>query len=123
MYLNLSPTKLMKPAFKTLYYLENGTLSILEIKRTDLSEDAERSEVYKWLQVDKFSFEVSPLAFRYSDSSDNVEERFFDQGYLKINRDQGTFIEKFNSGLHNLKNHASTELPSEVQGAIEAYLN
>jgi hypothetical protein len=113
----------MKPVFKTLYYLENGTLSILEIKRTDLSEDAERSEVYKWLQVNKFSFEVSAMSFRSMDSSDNVEERFFDQGYLKINRDQGTFIEKFNSGLHNLKNHAVTELPLEVQGAIEAYLN
>jgi hypothetical protein len=52
-----------------------------------------------------------------------VEERFFDQGYLKINKDQGTFIEKFNSGLHNLKNHSSKELPSEVQVAVEAFLN
>ncbi|MEJ7559595.1 MAG: hypothetical protein WKF66_14900 [Pedobacter sp.] len=113
----------MKPAFKTLYYLENGTLSIVEIKRTDLSEDADRTDVYKWLQVDKYSFEVSPLSFRSMDSSDHVEERFFDQGYLKINQDQGTFIEKFNSALHNLKNHTSKELPSEVQGAVEAFLN
>ena len=113
----------MKPSFKTLNYLENGTLSILEIRRTDLSEDADRSDVYKWLQIDKFSFEVSPMAFRSMDSSDNVEERFFDQGYLKINKDQGTFIEKFNSGLHNLKNHISKELPVEVQGAVEAFLN
>ena len=113
----------MKPAFKTLYYLENGTLSILEIKRTDLAPDADISEVYKWLQIDKFSFEVSPLSFRSMDSSDHVEERFFDQGYLKFNSEQGTFIEKFNSGQHNLKNHASTELPSAVQNAVEAFLN
>jgi hypothetical protein len=119
----LSPAKFMKPAFKILYYLENGTLSIVEIKRTDLSEDADLGDVYKWLQVDKFSFQVSQLAFRSMDSSDNVEERFFDQGYLKINKDQGTFIEKFNSGLHNLKNHTSKELPLEVQGAVEAFLN
>ncbi|MFP5081333.1 hypothetical protein [Pedobacter sp. JCM 36344] len=113
----------MKPAFKTLYYLENGSLSILEIKRTDLSEDADISDVYKWLQVDKFSFQVSLLSFRSMDSSDNVEERFFDQGYLKINKDEGTFIEKFNSGLHNLKNQSNREIPSEVQVAVEAFLN
>jgi hypothetical protein len=113
----------MKPAFKTLKYLENGTLSILEIKRTDLSEDADLTDIYKWLQVDKNSFEVSTMAFRSMDSSDNVEERFFDQGYLKINSVEGTFIEKFNSRLHNLKNHASKDLPLEVQGAIEAFLN
>lgn len=121
--LNNSLIETMKPAFKCLRYLENGTLSILEIKRTDLAADAELNDVYKWLQVDKFSFEVSPMAFRSMDSSGYVEERFFDQGYLKFNPEQGTFIEKFNSAQHNLKNHNSTELPSEVQGAVEAFLN
>ena len=113
----------MKAAFKTLYYLENGTLSIVEIKRTDLGDDADISDIYKWLQVDKFSFRVSPLSFRSMDSSDHVEERFFDEGYLKFNRDEGTFIEKFNSAQHNLKNHAVTELPCALQTAVEAYLN
>ena len=112
----------MKPSFKCLYYLENGTLSIVEIKRTDLSADADISDVYKWLQIDKFSFEVSPLSFRSMDSSDHVEERFFEQGYLTFNKEQGTFIEKFNSAQHNLKNHQSKELPVEVQNAVESFL-
>ncbi|RZK81143.1 MAG: hypothetical protein EOO92_05690 [Pedobacter sp.] len=113
----------MKPSFKCLYYLENGTLSIVEIKRTDLSADADISDVYKWLQIDKFSFEVLPLSFRSMDSSDHVEERFFEQGYLTFNKEQGTFIEKFNSAQHNLRNHQHKELPAEVQTAVEAFLN
>ncbi|MHA4895866.1 hypothetical protein ACXZ1K_14020 [Pedobacter sp. PWIIR3] len=113
----------MKPAFKCLRYLENGTLSILEIKRTDLSSDAEVNDVYKWLQVDKFSFRVSQLSVGFVDSSGYVEERFFDTGYLKFNPEQGTFIEKFNSAQHSLRNHSGNDLPVEMQGAIEAYLN
>lgn len=112
----------MKPAFNCLYYLEDGKTCIVEIKRTDLTADADISEVFRWLMVDVQSAKVSGLDFRSLDRSDNVEERFFDQGYLKFNPEQGTFIEKFNSAQHQLENKTKTELPSNIRTAIAHFL-
>lgn len=112
----------MRPAFNCLYYLEDGKICIVEIKRTDLTADADIAEVFRWLMIDKQSADVSGLDFRSLDRSDNIEERFFDQGYLKFNPEQGTFIEKFNSAQHPLENKTKTELPSNIRTAIENFL-
>lgn len=90
----------MEPAFTCLYYLENDTHCILEIKRTDLPENADISEVFQWLMLAKQSQQIEALTFRSIDSSGQVQERFFEQGYLKFNSQTGTYIEKFNSGQH-----------------------
>jgi len=112
----------MKPAFNCLYYLEDGKTCIVEIKRTDLIADADISEVFRWLKIDIQSSEASGLDFRSLDRSDNIEERFFDQGYLKFNPEHGTFIEKFNSAQHQLENKTKTELPLNIRTAIETFL-
>lgn len=112
----------MSPVFKCLYYLQNGTHSILEIKRTDLSADADISDVYKWLWINKETLAISQLWFRSTDSSDDVEERFFDQGYLKFNATVGTFIEKFNSAQHQLENKSHETLPLALEVAIKDFL-
>jgi hypothetical protein len=112
----------MKPAFNCLYYLEDGTTCIVEIKRNDLAADADISEVFRWLMIDLQSSEVTGLDFRSMDRSDNVEERFFDQGYLKFNPEQGTFIEKFNSAQHQLVNKTKIALPENISTTIADYL-
>ncbi len=112
----------MRPAFKILYHLENGTHHILEIKRTDLDASADPSDVFKWLYIDKQSLTINQLWFKSIDSSDHVEERYFEQGYLKFNSKEGTFIEKFNSAQHQLINKSSDKTPAELTGVIEKYL-
>lgn len=104
----------MKPAFICLYYLENNEYCILEIKRTDLPEHADISEIFQWFKLAKQSQQIQSLTFRSMDSSGEVQERFFDQGYLKFNSQNGTYIEKFNSGQHQLENKTGQRLPTEI---------
>jgi hypothetical protein len=112
----------MKPSIKCLYHLESEALSILEIKQTDLPIDAPKSDIYKWLSYDKLTNKVVQLIFNSSDSSEDIQERYFEQGYLKFNRQSGTFIEKFNSAQHKLINVGSEINSSSLLTAIEDFL-
>lgn len=112
----------MKPKFDCLYFLENTAIFIIEIKRTDLSEDADSSSVYQWMKIDKSTLGITLLSFRSMDSSAQVEERFFEEGYLKFNEHDGTFIEKFNSGQHQLTNRKNDILSEPIKDSIENYL-
>ena len=112
----------MKPSFICLYHLENASLSILEIKLTDLPIEAPKSDVYKWLCYNKLSGEVVQLVFNSSDSSEDVQERYFEQGYLKFSSQSGTFIEKFNSAQHQLSIISNSEIANPLLAAIEHFL-
>jgi len=113
----------LKPSFNCLYLLENSNFYMLEIKRTDLSIDADLGTRYQWLKVNKTNFSVSYLNFRAMDASAQVEERFFEEGYLKFNYNQGTFIEKYNSAQHQLEQKNNFELPVRLKQAIDSYLS
>ncbi|RZL33640.1 MAG: hypothetical protein EOP00_32650 [Pedobacter sp.] len=104
--------------FECLYFLESPELYLLEIKRNDLNEYAAIAEKYQWLRIDKSSLEISRLSFRSMDSSKDVEERFFEEGFLKFNSTTGTFIEKYNSAQHSLENISRQEIPSKVLDSI-----
>lgn len=112
----------MRPAFKILYHLENGTHHIIEIKRTDLDAGTDPSDQFRWLYIDKSSLTINQLWFSSMDSSGHVEERYFEQGYLKFNSKEGTFIEKFNSAQHQLINKSGENPGAELKDAIEKYL-
>lgn len=112
----------MKPKFDCLYFLDNTSIFIVEIKRTDLAEDADISAIYNWMKIEQSTLEVTALSFRSMDSSAQVEERFFEEGYLKFNENEGTFIEKFNSGQHQLINRKNTILSESIKNSIENYL-
>lgn len=112
----------MKPAFTCQYYLENDTYYVLEIKRTDLAPETEIYLSQQWVYVDKQNLTVSPLTLRSSDSAGEVKECFFDQGYLKFNKQNGTFIEKFNSGQHQLENRTGNAVETSILEIIGAFL-
>jgi len=110
------------PNFKCLYFLENFYLQIIEIKRVDLPEDAEIAEKFKWLTIDKESMSVTQLHFKSMDSSGEIEERYFEEGYLKFNSSIGTFIEKYNSAQHPLNRQIDFKLSTAVENAITTFL-
>ena len=112
----------MKPSFICLYHLESDLLSILEIKRTDLPAESPKSDIYKWLCYDKASDTIVQLIFNASDSSEDVQERYFEQGYLKFNQQSGTFIEKFNSAQHQLLNLDKDQVSDLLVAEIERFL-
>lgn len=112
----------MSPAFTCIYFLENTDTYILEIKRNDLPQDEDISKIYQWMRVSKDFQQASPLTFRSMDSSLEVEERYFEEGFLKFNRNDGTFIEKYNSAQHKLEAKSSHEIPNELTEVINNYL-
>lgn len=110
------------PAFKCVYFLENFYLYILEIKRTDLPDDAQIDEKFKWLRIDKESMEISRLNFTAMDTSGEIEERYFEEGYLKFNQTIGTFIEKYNAAQHPLNRRLAFKMHTALENAIDSFL-
>jgi hypothetical protein len=110
------------PKFECLYFLENPAIQLIEIKRSDLANDAEISQKFRWLRIDKERMRVTSLDFSAMDSSGEIEERYFEQGYLKFNQTTGTFIEKYNSAQHPLDRRIEWKLSSALENAIIDFL-
>lgn len=108
--------------FEYLYVLESDDLFLAEIKRNDLGEYAAIGERFQWLRVEKSTWEISKLTFRSMDSSEEIEERYFEEGFLKFNSESGTYIEKFNSAQHALSNVSKQEVPNGLNEHIRALL-
>lgn len=113
----------MSPAFTCIYFLENTDTYILEIKRNDLPQDEDISKIYQWMRVSKDFQQASPLTFRSMDSSLEIEERYFEEGFLKFNSNSGTFIEKYNSAQHKLEAKSNSEIPQDLTDAITSFLS
>lgn len=107
--------------YKILYLFENAETLIMEVKRTDLPEGTDIAQVYHWLYLDKLTFSMVKLWFRSMDSSAEIEERFFEQGYLKFSNTEATFIEKYNSSQHKLINYTHHPLSKDTHHLIEDY--
>lgn len=112
----------MSSRFHLLHFFENSHLIIAEIKRIDLPQTENYSEIYHWLYLDKQTAALVKLWYRSMDSSGEIEERYFEQGYLKFNSVQATFIEKYNSGQHTLDNRKTKNLSPELIAILESYL-
>jgi hypothetical protein len=108
--------------FDTLYFLEAEHFYLLEIKRNDLAEDAPVEQRFKWLRIDKQTDLITELTFSSMDSSEEIEERFFEQGFLKFSAISGTFIEKYNSAQYPLENISSNALPTDIHDMVRDYL-
>jgi len=108
--------------FECLFFLENADLQLIEVKRTDLPEDAHVAEKFRWLRIEKETMEISSLHFASMDSSAEIQERYFQEGYLKFNETSGTFIEKFNSAQHPLDRKLDLQLSTPLENAIAAFL-
>lgn len=108
-------------SFNCLYFLESPYLQILEISRTDLMYNAPLGERFRWLKIDRQSGQITELNFRSMDSAGEVEERYFDEGFLKFNSTVGTFIEKFNSAQHPLERRQNLEISLTMEQAVSAH--
>jgi hypothetical protein len=70
-----------QPAFKVLYSFSSDDVSLIEIKRTDLSPEADVSDVYSWLLV--IGEKVTKLTFK-SMRKESKEFREFEEGKLEF---------------------------------------
>ncbi len=117
--LHLQPLTESKPfidsAVNCKHILENSDHYLIEIKRIDKGEIFEQRQ---WLKVNKDLTEVKLLTLTAIDSSREIEERFFNEGFLKFNNRTGIFIEKFNSSQHHYQNNRQ-----ELEVILTPFLN
>lgn len=104
----------MLPTFDILYLFENHEIYVLEIKRSDLPSDAIKSDIYKWMIIDKNTLHVTPLEFLSMTSVGLTEERFFRQGYLSFDSDQAVYIRESSSIQNILKAKGNNHLPESI---------
>jgi len=107
--------------YKILYLFENTETLIMEVQRLDLPDDSDIAQIYHWLYFDKLSLSMVKLWFRSMDSSAEIEERYFEQGYLKFSKTEATFIEKYNSSQHQLVNDSKQPVNEEINRLIQDY--
>lgn len=109
--------------FDLLYVLESPAITLIEIQRKDLEEYAPLHAKFQWLLIDHTTLAIQQLTFRSMDASSDVEERFFEEGFLKFNNESGTYIAKFNSAQHPLLRKIPMVLSPALQLAVTNYLN
>jgi len=112
----------MSSKYKILYFFQNADTAILEIQRLGLPDNADAESTYHWLYFDKITGSLIKLWFRSMDSSTEIEERYFEQGYLKFNKTEATYIEKHNSSQQKLNNMGHRAIGDELSALIENYL-
>lgn len=112
---------MMPEPYQTLHLFENNKTLIVEVRRLDLPKQSEPSLVNHWLFYDRASASLVKLWLNSTDSSSAIEERYFEQGYLKFNKAEGTYIEKYNSAQHKLNNNTDRVLSMEIKELIAGY--
>ncbi|WP_316786771.1 hypothetical protein [Pedobacter frigiditerrae] len=106
-------------SFSYQYFFENPAFYFLEIRNY---KDEFTSNNYQWFMIQKSNLKVTALNLRFVDSSTMVEERFFEEGYLKFNSTSATYIEKYNSAQHSLIQIPSAAIPASVHQAVANFI-
>ncbi len=110
----------MKPTFTVLYYLDHRDISLIEVKRTDLKGEKDKTKIYFWILITKDNNIVKPLTFVSMNSELENEKREFKEGKLKFNKHSGLFHST--KGLFNLVVIAPEKVPIIQLNAISNYL-
>ena len=111
----------MSKPYKINNFFENTDTLLLELNVFDLPMQQEAYMGNHWLLYDKISEGMIKLWLRSVDSSSEIEERYFEQGYLKFNKIEATYIEKFNSAQHKLYRKSELQVSRQMINLIEGY--
>ncbi|QJX48026.1 hypothetical protein HMJ29_14195 [Hymenobacter taeanensis] len=110
----------MPISYKTLFLLEANAFSLIEIKLLDVQSD-DPAKVYFWLQFHKASHTLDKLDFVAMHKDEYEQQREFQQGKLQFNQSNGTYTPTEAAEPISLKAQATTQLPAELNDAIQRY--
>lgn len=111
----------MEQIFKSLYYLENGEISIIEIEKTTLPANAEVYERFQWIKLDKLSNQITPLQFLSMKADEEHQERTFEGAYLEFSSACAIFNED-GYKEQKLNNNSKSEVSESTKQLIANYL-
>ncbi|KLN62483.1 hypothetical protein WH96_03040 [Kiloniella spongiae] len=107
-----------KSSFKTLFYLSNEDVNIVEIKRLDLPETADKSDIFHWLLFGN-DCSIQKLTFVSMNEENGFQLREFKEGKLRFNDDIGFYDTETS---HALQCNRPNELPDTLASLLENYL-
>ncbi len=110
-------------SYTVLYQLSGGELSLIEIRCDDLGEERDPSKLYHWLWFKADGRLRERLHFVSMRSDAPNEERIFEQGALRYNASNGTFVEGALLRSHALTVRPNTMLSATHAAGIDAYLD
>ena len=111
----------MSDRLDTLYIFENDAFYIIETKRLDLPETADKADVYKWLSYNKKTQDIEHLGFRSMSQDNQMQTRHFDSSALQFNNISGQFTNAEGQTI-NLKNISHQNLPNDIADALERFI-
>ncbi|TDE13216.1 MULTISPECIES: hypothetical protein [Dyadobacter] len=88
-----------------------------------MPSDATKSDVYKWMLIDKNDLKITPLEFLSMSAANLMEERFFRQGYLSFDSDQAVYIRESSSIQNILRIKDSDCITDSIVASIHEQLN
>jgi hypothetical protein len=112
----------MPVPYRTLFFLDNATTSIIEIKRLDVPEEQDPGVLYHWLLFDKAARALTKLEFLSMNSLPQAEEREFEQGSLRFDQHTGAYTSASTRATQQLAASRHSELPQVLARAVERYL-
>ncbi|MDQ1089714.1 hypothetical protein [Siphonobacter sp. SORGH_AS_1065] len=111
----------MNEAFDILYYFTNQAISIIEVKRTDLANATDKSQVYFWLKWEHGRDEISRLNFVSMQVSSDSEERVFEEGLLHFNTEQALYTDLDTFDTETLQTQRPDLIPESFQSILTHY--
>ncbi len=106
--------------FKTLYFLDGDETALVEVRRSDLPGEADKSKLYFWFLLRKKTGQISRLEFISMRSDNEKEERIFSQGKLSFDKLLGEFEDA--NGKLILKSRPVRQLPEMIREKISTFL-
>ncbi len=104
---------------ETRFFLDSQDLALVEIKRTGLPKETDKSKIYFWFLLTKSPRRIQKLDFISMTSDNAFEERIFQQGKLRFTHTEGWFLS--DTQKYRLKNITGEDLPEEIKQMILSF--
>ena len=113
-----------KRNFELLYYFMNENVILTEVKRTNVPDQEDKSQIFSWIKIDPHTQEAESLTFKSMKvenvNGNDINVRTFSDGELRFDPHFGKFQHK--SEGYIVMNCAVADVPEVFLDKIESFL-
>ncbi|PQA55481.1 hypothetical protein [Siphonobacter curvatus] len=106
--------------FQALFHLLDETIDLVEIKRLDLPDEKDRSQLYYWLLIR--DTQVQRLTFVSMTRNETSQERVFEEGLLHFDTEMALYTDLDSLATHRLAVQNPAILSEALEKRIQNYL-
>ncbi|PMD91455.1 hypothetical protein BWI97_21785 [Siphonobacter sp. BAB-5405] len=106
--------------FQTLFHLLDETIDLIEIKRLDLPDEKDPSQLYYWLLIR--DTQIQRLTFVSMTRNETSQERVFEEGLLHFDTEMALYTDLDTLETHRLAVQNPAILSEALGNHIQNYL-